>query len=172
MALYDTKFQGQLFSVDKANSFPSELVSISPGNSFTLCVTLTLFGSVEQLGFFFFAPVRGGGFTQIFRFHMSSDCGGARRLLRRDGTAELVAWEMVQVSLSSLRLLHAVLVAIVNCHMVRRVRAPPWNDVIFSQNLPIMLALWSMLSRTYYTHFSAGIISAPHQELLAIPANS
>ena len=79
---------------------------------------------------------------------------------------------MVQVSLPSLRLLHAVLVAVVNRHMVRRVCAPPWNDVIFSQNLPSMLALCLMLLRTYYTHFSAGIISAPRQELLAIPANS
>jgi len=81
---------------------------------------------------------------------MSSDCGGARSLLRRDGTAELVALELVQVSLPSLRSLHAVLVAIVNRHVVRRVRAPPRNDVIFSQNRPIMLALCSMLSCTYY----------------------
>ena len=91
---------------------------------------------------------------------MSSDCGGARSLLRRDGTAELVALELVQVSLPSLRSLHAVLVAIVNRHVVRRVRAPPRNDVIFCQNRPIM-ALCSMLSCTYYAHFSAGIISAP-----------
>jgi len=121
-----------------------------------------LFGSVEQLGFFL-TPGCGGGFTGIFYFRMSSDCGGARSLLRRDGTAELVAWELVQVLLPLLRSLHAVLVAIVNRHMVRRVCAPPRNDVIFSQNLPItcMLALCSMLSCTYYAHFSAGIISAP-----------
>ena len=81
-----------------------------------------------------FEPVCGGGFTRIFRFRMSSDCGGARSLLRRDGTAELVALELVQVSLPSLRSLQAVLVAIVNRHVVRRVRMPPRNDVIFSQN--------------------------------------
>jgi len=55
-----------------------------------------------------FEPVCGSGFTRIFRFRMSSDCGGARSLLRRDDTAELVAWELVQVSLPSLRLLHTV----------------------------------------------------------------
>ena len=114
-------------------------------------------------------PVCGGGFTRIFRFRMSSDCGWARSLhvLRRDGTAELVAWKLVQVSLPSLRLLHVVFVAgaIVNHYVVRHVCAPPWNDVIFSQNLPtgggIMLALCSMLSCAYYAHFSAGIISTP-----------
>jgi len=41
----------------------------------------------------------GSGFTRIFHFYKSSDCGGARSLLRREGTAELVAWELVQVSL-------------------------------------------------------------------------
>ena len=82
-----------------------------------------------------FEPVSGGGFTRIFRFSMSSDCGGARSLLRRDGTAELVAWELVQVSLPSPRTLHAVLVTIVNRHVDRHVRPPPRNDVIFSQNL-------------------------------------
>jgi len=94
---------------------------------------------------------------------MSSDCGGARSLLRRDGTAELVSSELVQVSLPSLRSLHVVLVAIVNRHVVRCVHASPRNDVIFSQNLPIMLALCSMLLCTYYAHFNAGIISAPLQ---------
>jgi len=34
-----------------------------------------------------FVPVCGCGFTRIFRFRMSSDCGGARSLLRRDGMA-------------------------------------------------------------------------------------
>ena len=105
-----------------------------------------------------FEPVCGGGFTRIFHFLMSSDCGGAPSLLRRHGMAELVAWELVQVSLPSLRSLHAVLVTTVNRHVVRRVCAPPLNDVIFSRNLPIMLALCSC---TYYAHFSAGIISAP-----------
>jgi len=56
-----------------------------------------------------FEPVCGGGFTRIFRFRMSSDCGGAPSLLRRDSTAELVAWELVQVSLPSLGSLHVVL---------------------------------------------------------------
>ena len=117
---------------------------------------------VEQPGFFL-TPLCGGEFTRIFRFRMSSDCGGGRSLLRRDGTAELVAWELVQVSLTltSLRSLHVVPVTIVNRHVVRRVRTLPQNDVIFSQNLPIMLALCSMLSCTYYAHFSAGITSAP-----------
>ena len=55
---------------------------------------------------------------EIFRFRMSSDCGGARSLLRRDGAAELVTWELVQTSLPSLRSLHSVLVAIVNRHVV------------------------------------------------------
>ena len=88
-----------------------------------------------------FEPVCGGGFTRIFRLRMSSDCGGAQSLL--------VASELVQVSLPSLRSLYAVLVAIVNHHVVRGVCAPPRNDVIFSQNLPIMLALCLMLSCTY-----------------------
>jgi len=65
-----------------------------------------------------FEPVCGGGFTQFFRFRMSSDYGGAPSLLRRDGTAELVAWELVQVSLPSLRSLHAVLITTVNRHVV------------------------------------------------------
>ena len=64
-----------------------------------------------------FELVCGGGFTRIFRFRMRSDCGGARSLLRRDRTAELVAWELVQVLLPSLRSLHTVLVAIVNRHV-------------------------------------------------------
>jgi len=63
----------------------------------------------------------------------------ARSLLRRDSTAELVAWELVQVSLPSLRSLHTVLVAIVNRHVARRVCAPPRNDIMFSQNLPYLL---------------------------------
>ena len=91
-------------------------------------------------------------------FRMSSDCGEARSLLGRDDTAELVAWELVQVSLPSLGL---VLVAVVNRHVVRCVRAPPRNDVIFSQNLPVMLSLCLMLLCNYYAHFSATIISAP-----------
>ena len=153
------------------NSFHAELVSISPGNSFTLRVTLTLSGSIKQAVFFFLAPVCGGGFTRIFRFRVSSDCAGARILLCREGTVELVIWELVQASLPSLGTLHSELVAIVNRHVVdaqvRRwvlstsVHAQPQNDVILSQNLPIMLVLCSMLSRTYYAYFSAGIISAP-----------
>ena len=78
---------------------------------------------------------------------------------RRDGTVELVAWELVQVDRYTR---HSS--PLWTANVVRRVRAPPWNDVIFFQNLvylPIMLALCSMLSFTYYAHFSAGIISAP-----------
>ena len=37
----------------------------------------------------------------LFRFHMSSDCEGARSLLRTADTAELVTWELVQVLLLS-----------------------------------------------------------------------
>ena len=136
MALYDTKLQGQLFSADRAKQLP---YGISEHFSWEFIHSLRhthAFRIGRATRGFFLAPVCGGGFTRIFRFRMSSDCGGAPSLLRRDGTAELVAWELVQVSLPSLRSLHAVLVAIVNRHVVRRVRAPPRNDVIFSQNLP------------------------------------
>jgi len=106
-----------------------------------------------------FEPVCGCGFTRIFHFRMSSDCGGARSLLRTDSTAEPVAWELVEVSWIAI-------------HGSRRHCDPPrgptcvrplQNDVICSQNLPIMLALCSMLLCTYYAHFSAGIISAPYR---------
>ena len=35
------------------------------------------------------------------------------------------------------------------------------NDVISSENLPIVLTLCSMLLHTYYAHFNAGIVRAP-----------
>ena len=34
------------------------------------------------------------------------------------------------------------------------------NDIIFSENLPIMLTLCLMILHTYYAHFNAGIICA------------
>ena len=42
------------------NSFPADTVTISSKNSLALCATLISFGSIEQAGFFFHAPVCGG----------------------------------------------------------------------------------------------------------------
>ena len=73
-------------------------MSFPPENSFTLCTTLTPLGSVEQAGFFFLAPVC-GGLTRTFRLRMISDCEGARRRLRSDGTASDELIELLPASL-------------------------------------------------------------------------
>jgi len=101
-----------------------------------------------------FEPVCGGGFTRIFRFRMSSDCGGARSLLRRDDTAELVAWD--GASLVTMRYSSPLWTA-------------TWSDVaraaaelrnLLSESTYYADIICSMLSCTYYAHFDAGIISA------------
>ena len=161
-------------------SFPAESISISPENSLTLCTTLMLFGSVEQAGFVFLTPVCGGQFTRLtrtFRFRISSDCEGARRRLKRDGTTSLELTDtelLLPASLASLTsfvdvvrvvstvspLVVIILVHCQYCVCVAHAHTAA-NDVYNNAQIqPIMLALCSMLLCTYYARFIASIISA------------
>ena len=92
MVLHDAKLQEELLPTRGTKEFSGR---IYPQNSLTFCTTLTLFGSVEQAGFFFLAPVCGGRLTRTFHFRMSSDSW------RRDGTTslELTVTELLPASL-------------------------------------------------------------------------
>jgi len=72
----------------------------NPNISATMCAranimwaTLTPFGSAEQAGRFFRAPVCGGAFTLTFRFRINSEHVGARSWLSKD-VGEAVSCEL------------------------------------------------------------------------------
>ena len=125
-------------------------------NSLVLCANLPPSAVKQVLRFSSTSIWR--AYTLTFNFHITSNCLGAQSLLNKDIWEETVTCELLPaIQLSSTGLV----IDITESPSAWPIFRKALNDVISSQNLPIMLALCSMLLHTYYAYFNASIIYLP-----------